>query len=319
MIRARTIGTVAGTAGTLVAAAALAAWLLGRVASDRYAWSQWLLWIPTPAMLPVVLLGLAAALRPTRDPRRRTRRLATWGVLGAALALYFLAIEHRFLRFGGRDRTGLSILHSSIYPGRVKGQDPYVDRLIAAGADVIVLSNQVGALEAQRLAEALGGSVTIRSLPPFMVISRPPIVQFRPLVVNGEIRITLFRLDAVPKLGRELTLYVVDLPSDPKLPRHEMALAVRRMLDGVEAPPPDIVVGDFNMTHGSASLAALFPGLTHAYAQAGRGYGATFPRALPLYHLDHALLSDPFMAADYELIDLGTGRHLAQRVVVTAR
>jgi hypothetical protein len=319
MIRARTIGTIAGLAGTLVAAAALAAWLIGRLVSDRYGWSQWLLWIPTPAMLPVVLLGLAAALRPAPHASVRKRRLVTWGVIGAALAAYFLAVEHRFLRLGGRERAGLTILHSPVYPGPPKIREPYVERLIAADADVTVLSNPLRRREVGRIEAALGGSVTTRSIWPFMVISKLPILEYRPLVANQETRITLFRLDAGAQLGRPLTLYVVDLPSDPRLPRHETAKAARRMLDRAEAPPPDLVVGDFNMTRGSASVAALFPGLAHAFDQAGRGYGATFHRDLPLYHLDHVLLADTMRAADYAVVDLEIGRHLAQRVVITAR
>jgi endonuclease/exonuclease/phosphatase family metal-dependent hydrolase len=86
------------------------------------------------------------------------------------------------------------------------------------------------------------------------------------------------------------------------------------MLESVAAPPPDIVVGDFNMTRGSASVRTLFPGLTHAFDQAGRGYGATFRRGFPLYHLDHTLLADTVQATDYALVDLGIGRHLAQVV-----
>jgi hypothetical protein len=74
------------------------------------------------------------------------------------------------------------------------------------------------------------------------------------------------------------------------------------------------VVGDFNMTRGSTSMNALFPGFAHAWDQAGRGYGATFPRGFPLYHLDHTLLADTVQATDYTLVDLGIGRHLAQRV-----
>jgi hypothetical protein len=316
MIRARTIWTILGIAATVIAATALGAWLLGRVVSDRYGWSQWLLWIPTPALLPVVGLGVAGACRPARDARHRRRRLAVWGAIGAAAAIYFLVIEHRFLRFGAGDPGGLTLLHSSIYPGPRDSRESYVDRLADAGADLTVLSNRLAPPDIQRFRDRRPQPIEEVTVWPFMVITRLPILEFRPLVFNNdqEIYIALFRLDATAELGRPITIYTVDLPSDPKRNRGEVARAARRMLDSAQPPPPDIVVGDFNMTRGSASVESLFPGLTHAYDQAGHGYGATYSRGFPLYHLDHTLLADTVQATDYALVDLGIGRHRAQRV-----
>ena len=93
MIRAGTIWSILGIACTVIAAILLAAWLLGRVASDRFAWSQWLLWMPTPAVLPAVGLGLAGACRPAREARQRRRRLAVWAGVGAVLASLLAWLE----------------------------------------------------------------------------------------------------------------------------------------------------------------------------------------------------------------------------------
>ena len=317
MIRARTIWTILGITATVIAAAVLVAWLAGRVISDRYGWSQWLLWIPTPAVLPAVLLGIAGACRP--DPAsgrgRRRRRLIVWAGVGAAVALYFLVIEHRFLRWGAGDPGALTLLQSSVYPGPPQAGEAYVDRLIDYGADLIVLGNPLRQQHRLYLKERVSEKkLQEKTLWPFVVITRLPILEFRPLVANENTRIAMFRLDATAELGRPITLYAVDLPADPKRARSEIARAARRMLDSTAAPPPDIVVGDFNMTRGSTSMNALFPGFAHAYDQAGRGYGATFRRGFPLYHLDHTLLADTVQATDYTLVDLGIGRHLAQRV-----
>jgi hypothetical protein len=314
MIRARSIWTILGITCTVIAAAALAGWLLGRVVSDRFGWSQWLLWIPTPALLGVVGLGFAGACRPACEPRWRRRRLAVWAGVGAVVAGYFLVIEHRFLRWGAGGPGALTLLHSSVHPGPRQDRQDYVDKLIESGADVTILSNSVGPLDVQRVELELGEPVQTVTVWPFMVLTRLPILEARPLVANDDTRIALFRLDATAELGRPITVYAVDFPSDPKRPRNEIARAARRMLESVAAPPPDIVVGDFNMTRGSASVKMMFPGLAHAYDQAGRGYGATFPRGFPLYHLDQALLADTVQATDYALVDPGIGRHLAQRV-----
>jgi endonuclease/exonuclease/phosphatase family metal-dependent hydrolase len=271
--------------------------------------------MPTPAALVVVGLGLAGACRPEREPRRRRRRrLAAWGLLGAAVALYFTVIEHRFLHFGSGERDGLTLLHSAVYPVRRQAREAYVGRLIEAGADLTILSNPLDWRDIERLRHELGEPIEVVRAWPFMVITRLPVLEARPLVANNETYVAMFRLDTTAELGRPITVYAVDLPSNPKRARHDIARAARRMLEGTAAPPPEVVVGDFNMTRGSASLKTLFPGLAHAYDQAGRGYGATFSRGFPLYHLDHTLLSDTLTATDYVLIDLETGRHLAQWV-----
>ncbi len=96
--------------------------------------------------------------------------------------------------------------------------------------------------------------------------------------------------------------------------RGSLARSARRMLDGTTAAPPDVVVGDFNMTRGSYAVRTLFPGLEHAYDQAGRSYGATFHRAFPLVHIDHVLLGEQLRATSYQLPDPGVGRHLYQIV-----
>jgi hypothetical protein len=314
MIRSRTIWTILGIMCTVIAATVLVAWLAGRVISDRYGWSQWLLWMPTPTLLPAVLLGVAGACRPAREPRQRRCRLAVWAGLGAVVAVYFLVIEHRFLRWGAGEPGALTLLLSSVHPGRQQAGDDYVDRLIAARADLTLLSKSLAPRDVQRVEHELGEPVLTVTVWPFMVLTRLPVLEARSLVANEGTHIALFRLDTTAELGRPITVYAVDLPSDPTRPRNEIARAARRMLDGTAALPPDIVVGDFNMTRGSASVKRLFPGLAHAYDEAGRGYGATFRRGFPLYHLDHTLLADTLTATDYALVDPGIGRHLAQRV-----
>ena len=82
-----------------VATIVLAGWLTGRIVSDRYGWSQWLLWIPTPVALLAVAVGLLAASRPARGPGVRRRRFLRWAAGGAACVLYLTVIEHRFFRF----------------------------------------------------------------------------------------------------------------------------------------------------------------------------------------------------------------------------
>jgi endonuclease/exonuclease/phosphatase family metal-dependent hydrolase len=150
------------------------------------------------------------------------------------------------------------------------------------------------------------------------VLTRLPIVALRPLVAVDDLRAALLVVEA-EGFGRPLVILLVDMPSEPMLPRMELALRLARLLRDADAPAPDLVVGDLNITRGSASLGALFSDLRHAYDEAGHGYGASFHRRFPLYHIDHMLLGPTIHASRYDLIDTGVGRHRVQMVHLVPR
>ncbi len=294
-----------------LAVAAVAAWVMGRIFSDRYAWSQWLLWIPTPAAGLAAGLGLAAA-----SLRRGRARLVAWGAGFAAVAAHFALVEHRFLRGApgsGRGPT-LRLVHASITDTGPGVRAMYERELERLNPDIAILSIPVPAGELWRLASEMPSAGTPVAAWPFLLFSRLPVLEARPLVASNGIYATVFRLDAAATLGRTITVYALDLPSAPRIARAALARRTRAMLDAAEAAPPDVVVGDLNMTRGGAALGALFPDLDHAFGQAGSGYGASFHRAFPLYHIDHILLGPGLRAARYELHDPGFGRHRFQVV-----
>jgi hypothetical protein len=280
---ARPIAVALRITGALLAIAAglvLVGWLAGRLASDTYRWSQWLLWIPTPAAVLAAVAGLLAGLRPSARPRRRRRRLLTWTTVLLLVAVYFLVIEHRFHRWGPADRRGISILHWNMTHEDDGTADRYARRLAAFDADVSIVTN-VG-----------------------LTVGRPAFRQWA--------QVQLLVVDARSRLGRPLVIWIVDMPSDPALHRMRPARDARRFLGNTDAPTADIVIGDFNTTRGSAALSHGWPGLVHAFDRAGRGYGATFHRRWPLYHIDHLLIRPDLPLNGYELIDPGTGRHTVQ-------
>jgi endonuclease/exonuclease/phosphatase family metal-dependent hydrolase len=78
-------------------------------------------------------------------------------------------------------------------------------------------------------------------------------------------------------------------------------------------------MGDLNEPRGSASVSLLAPGGKEAYAQAGAGYVATFPREHPLLQIDQVLTGPRLKATDYRVLDPGVGRHWMQWARVEAR
>ncbi len=296
------------------------AWLTGRIVSDRYGWSQWLLWIPTPGAILAALIGLLGALRPTDKPTRRRRRLLVWGITVLAIIAYFTLREHRMLHPAPSQTAGMRITFWNPNSGALRDSVQARNAtLIDLDADLTILANAGGFKRYESLAATLGPEGSALRVRPFFIFTRLPLLEYQTLISNGGIEVVHVRLDAAATLGRAISIYAVDLPSDPKSSRLETARRLRGLLDSVAAPPPDIVIGDFNMTRGGAALRTAFPDLEHAYDQAGHGYGATYPRAFPLYHLDHVLLAETVQAQDYRLVNPGLGRHLIQVAEVRSR
>ncbi len=306
--------------------AAILAWLTGRVLTDRFAWSQWLWWIPTPAMIIVAVLGLLFANRTARTLRRRSRRVVAWSVCTLALTIHFAFIEHRMLRSApplSSTSEALTIAHWNMTLDNYSPVDLLMQRVAELDAEVMVITAPPGEVR-RRLceqADASEGREHVYNAWPLFVYSRAPITRVRVLVAADFTFTTCLELDATKTLGRPIALDIVDLPSNPRLPRMAIAREARRLLDETTAPPPDIVVGDFNIPRGSASIAALFPGMLDAFDIAGHGYGATFPRRLPLYHIDHVLVNEGvgLTAVRYDIIDEGLSRHRAQKAWIQAR
>lgn len=329
---------VCGTAVSWIAAGGLLLWLIGRIVSDRYLWSQFLLWVPTPVAIGLAVTGLLAALRPGRSDSQRRRRRIRWTTALAALMIYFGFIEHRLMRLPPAEHEGLHIVHWNTWPDEREPTDNFLDGVVALNPDIIILSNAwIIPWWQQTRGWVKQHEATVRSLRPFAVISRVPLISARHIVSKDDIVVVRLEFDTIEQFGHTLTVYAVDLPSDLKRVRMDVASTARRLLDEVEsmqqgdtddAPAPsrthpwtspDLAIGDFNITRNSAAMQRLFPEMRHAFSDAGHGYGSTFFRIFPLYHIDHTLLGDTVTATRYDILDPGASRHRAQSVRITPR
>ncbi|MHC4947461.1 MAG: endonuclease/exonuclease/phosphatase family protein [Planctomycetota bacterium] len=299
----------------VAAAATVAGWLAGRGLSDRWGWSQWLLWIPTPIATLAALAGLAWAVA-----RRRGRAWTTaWGVCLAVTLAHLALVEHRLHRRPPDAPPGLTVVHWTMSHDKTGPPIRHTQPLVDLDGDVTVLVDAWITLRSQAVRDWLGPEARVTRVGRFFLLTRLPVLELRPLVAAEGITVTLAVVDATASLGRPLVLYLVDLPSRPWRGRMRVARRARRWLDEVSAPAPDLVVGDFNMTRGGAALRTLFPDLAHAYDEGGGGYGATFHRRFPLYHIDHVLTGPRVRAASYRIVDPGVGRHRIQVTTVVPR
>jgi hypothetical protein len=294
----------------------------GRSLSDRFWWSQWLLWVSfTPAVMLAALL-LIASPRPGMAERRARRMRLLWTCALAALMVHFTMFEHRFVRLprpaAPEGQASITITHWNGTPLLREDGEAYVEAIMNAGGDVVMLTDAGHLLAHPTIRAWIGEHTHAAAAMPFIVFSRRPILRQSVIASVDEIEVMLLEIDAFE--GEEpLVIYAVDLPSDPRIPRMELALRARRLIEESGEPPPDVVVGDLNITRGSAALRAMFPGMRHAFDEAGRGYGASFPAHSPLYHIDHIMVGERVRASGYELINPGVGRHLIQQAVIGTR
>lgn len=158
-------------------------------------------------------------------------------------------------------------------------------------------------------------------LPPGSLVARAAraIVPLRVPRYPDDGDVGFVRLDARADLGREVVLWVIDLPSDPRLPREVVARAVAARLAELRArgqmPAPDLLVGDFNIPRGTWAqrLIADAAGTPrHAFDDAGSGLMATWPRERPALAIDQILLAPGWRAAAYGLVDGGASDHVYQ-------
>ena len=298
-----------------IATATVLAWIIGRVLTDRYHWSQWLWWLPTPLIFSIVVLGLSASAGAAVS-RRVRRRIAMAGiVIAAAIATYFALIEHQMLRKTPTvpsSKSSIKLMHWNAQPPRWIDVAPTIDVMKQTQADLIILTDPGGPLNHERSVELTNDGYRIVGAQPFAIASRLPVITFRSCVTVDRMCVSLLEVDATERLGRVIVIYLVDLPSQTGIARMQLVARLRGMLDKLSLPKPDVVVGDFNIPRGSASIVTLFPELRHAYDVAGHGHGATYPRIVPLWHIDHVLFAPTVTVTRYDIDDPGISRHRSQ-------
>ncbi len=339
--------------GFLLAVGAVVCLLLvaiGNWCSDRFHWSQYLAWIPTLPACVVATLCLSFSWLLTR-PRWRGRwiRRAGW-ILVAASVLYSTLVEWA----GGTAPPGApreQRLRLVYWNFNASGDEGWESPAINQDPDFVIV--RAGAhTPPNDLRERMGEHASFCWNDGFMVCSRLPIKSWGAGALNVEQGLGIdprqanlvrsgrdpghamwLLLDAHSRLGKDVVIWLVDLPSDLSLSRtramQEAAVALAAgpaqwwidngAGDWTPAPAgalspdafrtPDLIVGDFNTPHGSYSLRAITRGYTSAYQQAGLGYAATFPRAFPLWKLDQAYLAPWLQAVAHDTIDTGRGSH----------
>ena len=307
----------------------LALFVLARLLTDRAVVTQWLWWVP-PWAWPLAALAFVA-ISGTIDRYRSVARRAALALAVAAFALVALVDWHvHRLVHSPPLSSGLGPSASFLFLNLAAERIDDASELALPVADVYVIANASSATNLDSLARSFATPPFVAHSWPFVVVSRWPVARLGATVFRTPDdpddraradpgRAAAFALEGA--LAGDLTLWVVDFPSDPRRSRIEGA---RRAAEAISAAPrfpaPDLVVGDFNITRGSRSL-RLFareaaPGLRDAHALVGRGPAGTWPRRAPVWPIDHALVGPRLAPTAFRTVDPGHGSHRAIMVRV---
>jgi endonuclease/exonuclease/phosphatase (EEP) superfamily protein YafD len=293
----------------------LIAWVAGQACRDAWSWSQWLFWIP-PFAVSLGALGSLAVTAAVGGAGWRRRAVP------AAVALLWTASAGtvRFVGFGpahASDARSVSLLQwNTDWPS---GDEPRSMSFLAANpADIVVISNRGAITSIERVHAWAGADATVAGAGPFALVTRMPVLQARQVAVGGKGRqlwwVGEFEVAPPSWNGRTLRIAAVDLPSRPSIAKSQIAEGLRAACEDGGLGEVDVVVGDFNTVDRSVIIERCFPGFRDALAGAGRGWLATWPRAFPLWKIDHVLLGAGIGAGAARTLDPGASHHRATRV-----
>ena len=352
----------------LVFACALG-WVVGRVFSDRYLWSQPVSWIPTPLLLAPVWLAGAWAWRRERKRRRVARRrgggrpvragaavLAGWavwcvGAVGAAhLVLVELGLQRAVLEGRGGRGTGDALARVLFWNQAGVEAGDITSRFLPLEPTLFVLANRHSDTRTRDIARAFidTGEAHAAVGWPFDLFSREPIRRWASMSLGLEGRSRRgdgsMREDSgwaawfeVETAAGPLTVWAIDMPSDPESARFPLARAAgeaiaswrgsARVIDEADDrderpggaaspgfPVPDVIVGDFNIPRGSVSLREFLRAsgagpMRNAFDEAGWGWARTWPRRAPVLGIDQCFVGERVRAVGFGAVDPGVGGH----------
>lgn len=280
--------------------------------TDRVPALQFLWWLPRIALLLPALLWLLALLGMTwviKDSTNDRKRLAMW--LAVAVVVGGIVLSRDFGFPAARPPQSLRLVHWNA--ACVNGNESKIAlaRLMALEADAIIVTDPCELLGDGRFQTLTSAGYNIKNAGRFTVISRFAVREARAVFASRDRHAS--RIVFSTPMG-ELSVIALDLPSEPTLPRYQLARVFANELAPSLVGDEDIFVGDFNITRGSASLGVLAKDFDDAFIAAGTGWGGTYPRTAPLWAIDLMLLREPWHALRAEVIDLGAGRHCGQVV-----
>jgi hypothetical protein len=308
----------------------------------------------------ISLAGLLHPRGPRDRYPSRARVLASiaWGLVLVYMLLVDWRLPNALKK---REQPGPGSTRVLFWNAAAEDEPGWSRAALGENADVVVLVSLKNDEELARISKSMGESESVIVTDRFTVLSRRRIERYAltPLdIAPGEgldpRQRTGTRKWADPGHAMFIELaaddhrptacvWVLDLPSDLSLARRDVTAQAASVIrefngpalrpNGMEAwvedgatvlrgfPEPDLIIGDFNIPRGSASLDAITRGKPNTFDQCGYGPTASWPckwprtrlAIWPLLHIDQMFVGGALRATSYRLINPGSGTHRMQR------
>lgn len=320
---------IAAQSCTALILAALAATVTAQLIRDRTLALALLMYVP------IWPLALAAIVRDVLAHGRALPLRWLMLTIGVAAGAYSVALMWRPARAaeGNAESPQVTIAQWNMQWGGARGPASLAEMMATLEAhqpDVVCVSEAPAGLHLQR---ANGSPIasswhaaSVEHSPPSAYWFRLTILSRQPVSVRREWALptghaALFEVALKP---RTLRVLMVDLRSEPFLPRSATVAEVARIVDDLAAETPvDLVAGDFNTPGRFLAFDALSdaaPGYRRAAMWSGQ-WRATWPARVPLspFDIDHIWVSRRIDIASAQLFTSPNTDHRGQVAVLRPR
>jgi len=382
----RRASNIASGALAACAIGAAVVWCVSRVIGDPNVAAQFVLWTPTwafvCAMLGLVggswglaMLGRRSATDPAvyaeptlRRPRFVVMRRGALIACGVMLGFMLFADWRMINAVAGpnaaaRDRT-VRVLN---WNPTATFMESFPQLIAPIDADVALIANPPAIVDWTLVRDGFMPARDAVRYGRFAVISRYSVLRWgwTDLMIRGSEPVKQsthkaswltidtgqamwVELDTTATLGRPMVVWIVDMPSEPRIERRGAFEAAAKALrewkgramerasadaespmseeafvarfGGTGFPKPDLVLGDFNTPRGGPSIRGLVPdSMRSAFAQAGYGPMGTWPRQMAVLGIDQAFTAEWLRVTRYDVKDPQVGEHRLQVFEMTAR
>lgn len=263
--------------GTLSAVAYVSGILIHGLCRDR-----WDFVAPLFYAMRLPLLGLSAATSGFcwRQVCWRRAALSCWVV--ATITATVWGLDSLAWRGQAPQENSISLLLWNINRGNL-GYEHIAREIEARDTDVVALVEATGRGQDESMWSQLVPSYRAYKLGSGLtLLLRGEMVSMEPGMLAEALKFRILHLKL--KQG-EFALTIVDVASDPLLPRQPAFRVIGSLLDR-HPNLPHVLVGDFNTPPGSVNFDRLRNSYVNAFDARGTGLRETWPMFCPVLHLD---------------------------------